>query len=425
MRIGYLLTLFPKLSESFVLNEVVELQARGLDITPICLDRSRKLEPKRHAAADRLRGPVHYVGDGFPRAHAGAIVYWLLRRPVRTARLFVRNLRHPAPRGESKLGRLLLALRAGRIAREARLEHLHAHWSYPGDVGLLLRDFLGMTFSFTAHAHDIFEDIELYEAKGLSFRDRVAKAEFVVACTAYNVRCLEQLCPPQLHPRLHYAYHGLDLQVFAPRSEATSQDSTTLLSVGRFVPYKGFDVVVRACARLRDRGHDVRCLLVGPDGSQTPVVARLIEELDLTANVRMLGPRTQEELLRLYHQANIYVNASNPEGEYGVANVIVEALAAGLPTIATSRPQVTEYIEDGKNGLLFPYGDDDALAQAIERVIRDPELAKALGSEARRAALELFDIKKTTDLLSSLFGTAGGPALSEAPPASSTATATL
>ena len=149
-RIAYLLNRFPKLSETFVLNEVVNLQLAGLDILPISLERSSKLEQARHPAAGRLRGPVLYPADGFPLAHARATLDWLLRRPLALARLVVAHHRLPAPRGESRAARLAIAVRTGTLLRRHEIEHLHAHSSYP-DIRRATESLLGL-FCSTAVA---------------------------------------------------------------------------------------------------------------------------------------------------------------------------------------------------------------------------------------------------------------------------------
>jgi len=401
--VAYFLTLFPKLSESFVLNEVVEVERRGIRVVPICFDRSRQLERKRHAAADRLKAPVHYVVDGFPAAHTRALASWLARRPAALARLLVRNLRHPAPRGESKLGRFSNSVYAGWLVERSGATHIHAHWSCPGDVAYLVHDLMGVSFSVTVHAHDLFEDIDLYAARGFPFSRRAAAADFIIACTAHNAEQIREQCEPADQAKVHHAYHGLDTSKFRPSERKRSfPDIPLILSVGRMVPYKGFDVIVRACARLHEAGRPVRANFAGSHGSLTELVLEDIRERGLQDYVRVLGPQTQEELVRLYGEADIFVNASNPDGEYGVANVIVEGMASELPTIATHRPQVEEYIEDGVNGFLHNYGDDAELAAMIDAVLDNPQRAFTVASAGRETAQQRFDIDATAERLSAL-----------------------
>jgi glycosyltransferase involved in cell wall biosynthesis len=400
--VAYLLTLFPKLSETFVLNEVVNLQRAGLCVIPVSLARSADLEEKAHAAAGQLApGPV-YAADGFPFAHVRALAEWLVRRPVKLARLVITNHRHPAPRGESRAARLALALAVGSLLEGEGIRRVHAHWSYPADIAHLLAPLLGLSVSLSEHAHDIYEDIDLYERDGLSYSARIARAAFVATCTSTNAEYVRSRLPAELRPRVVHVYHGLDLSDFAVRApEVVARP--TILSVGRQVWCKGFDVVIEAAARLRDRGLDFQCLLIGPTGPETPKLAAMIDELHLGSCVRLLGPLTQEELRVQLARSSMLVNASWPHGEYGVANVIVEAMACGVPVIATDRPQVREYLSHGVNGLLTRAGEVDDLVAAVIALVRDPSLGEQLALAARTSAETLFDVEQATYTLLGLF----------------------
>ena len=401
-RIGYLLTLFPKLSETFVLNEVVNLQRAGLDIVPISLDRSAKLEREQHPAVRLLRQPTVYAADGFPLAHARATLEWLLHRPLKLARLVVANHRLPRPRGESRAARLAIAVRTGSLVARERIDHLHAHWSYPADIAYLLAPLLDVSVSLTAHAHDIYEDVPLYESGGLPYARRAERARFIVTCTATNSAHVRSLLPEPLRERVHLVYHGLDVAEFSPNGDVRDEPPL-VVSVGRQVWCKGFDVVVEAMHRLDERGTAFRCVLAGPAGPETPRLERQIADAGLDAHVQLVGPRTQDELRDLYRSATAFVNASWPDGEFGVANVIVEALACGVPVVATSRPQVREYVEDGVSGLLVEPGDAAALADRIGDVLGDAELRARLSREGRDVALRTFDIADATRSLTGLF----------------------
>jgi glycosyltransferase involved in cell wall biosynthesis len=401
-RIAYLLNRFPKLSETFVLNEVVNLQLAGLDIVPISLERSSKLEQAHHPAAGRLRGQVLYPADGFPFAHARATLEWLLHRPLALAKLVIANHRLPAPRGESRAARLAIAVRAGTLLRRNEIEHVHAHWSYPADVAYLLAPLLGLSVSLTAHAHDIYEDIPLYEQHGLPYSRRAQQARFVVTCTSTNYEHIRALLPEALRERIHLVYHGLDLSHFAPNG-VVPVEPPLIVTVGRQVWCKGFDVVIGAARILRDNGRSFRCAIVGPAGPETNQLNGLIDDYDLRDRVELVGPRRQDELRDLYREATVFTNASWPEGEFGVANVIVEALATGLPVVVTDRPHVREYVEAGVSGLYVQAGDAEELAEKLARVLDDPELRTGLAREGREVAKRVFDIRDATESLLGLF----------------------
>jgi glycosyltransferase involved in cell wall biosynthesis len=405
--VAYLLNLFPKLSETFVLNEIVNLQHAGLDILPISLERSSKLENQRHPAAGRLRRQTVYAVDGFPFEHARATLEWLVRRPCKLARLIAANHRLPTPHGQSRAARGARAGRGGPLISRFRIKHVHAHWSYPADLAYLLAPLLEVSVSVTAHAHDIYEDIPLYEQQGLSYSNRAEQARFIVTCTSTNADHVRSLLPDRLRDRVHLVYHGLDLAYFAPNGAATS-NFPLVVTVGRQVWCKGFDVIIEAARILRDRGRRFRVAIVGTGGPETKRLEKLIADYDLPQQVELAGPRTQDELRDLYRKATVFANASWPEGEFGVANVIVEALACGLPVVVTDRPQVREYVKGGVSGLVVRAGDAADLAENIDRLLADPGLRASLAREGRRVAENVFDITHATEALIGLFRSKAG-----------------
>ena len=220
-------------------------------------------------------------------------------RPLALAKLVVANHRLPAPRGESRAARLAIAVRTGTFLRRHEIEHVHAHWSYPADVAYLLAPLLGLSVSLTAHAHDIYEDIPLYEQHGLPYSRRAQQARFVVTCTSTNYEHVRALLPEALRERIHLVYHGLDLSHFAPNG-VVPVEPPLIVTVGRQVWCKGFDVVIGAARILRDNGRSFRCAIVGPPGPETSQLNGLIDDYDLRDRVELVGPRRQDELRDLY-----------------------------------------------------------------------------------------------------------------------------
>ncbi len=269
-------------------------------------------------------------------------------------------------------------------------------------MAYLLAPRLGVSVSLTAHAHDIYEDIPLYEQRGLPYSTRAGQARFVVTCTSTNHDHVRSLLPEQLQDRVHLVYHGLDLAHFAPNG-VEPVDPPLIVTVGRQVWSKGFDVVIDAARILRDRGQSFQCVIVGPPGPETAQLEQLLTDYDLRDRVQLVGPRRQDELRDLYRRATVFANASWPDGEFGVANVIVEALASGLPVIATDRPHVREYVQAGVSGLIVQPGNAKELAENLGRVLDDPDLRTKLAREGRRVAQRVFDIRDATESLVQIF----------------------
>ena len=271
---------------------------------------------------------------------------------------------------------------------------------------MFLKWLTGTPYSFTAHAKDIY----LTEPDIL--RDKMREAEFVVTCTGFNKRYLEGVGGDVVP--VHLIYHGLDLARFTrgPHEQivplAAYSDHGRLplvLAVGRLVQKKGFDTLIRACALLRDRGLRFRCLIYG-EGEQRPVLAALIESLDMGGFVRLPGSVLQEELVEIYRQTTVFAlpcQVLDNGDRDGLPNVIVEAMAMEVPVVSTEISGVPELVEDGVNGFLVPSRDPQALADRIETLLRDPALRARFAQQGRRKVHEAFDVRRNTRRILALF----------------------
>ena len=214
---------------------------------------------------------------------------------------------------------------------------------------------------------------------------------------------------------MHLVYHGLNpdfAQLLKTASDGSSSNGSTapkrrvrVVSVGRQVPKKGFDVLLRAIRLLRDQGVDVQLALVGEEGDATPCVHRLIDELRLGDTVELRGPCGQADLLQLYRGATVFALACQvaDDGDRdGIPNVLVEAMAAGLPVVSTAVSGIPELVHDGQNGLLVPSGDPAALADAIARVADDRALRDRFARQGRVTVARDFDALSNARRMASL-----------------------
>lgn len=404
--IAYVLGAFPVLSETFILNEVEGLLGLGLDIVPLSTARRPAPEQIVHAQGRRLAAQTVYV-DGLASV-ARALRSLAARRPVALAHLVRANWLLPCLPGTPRLKRLLRATFVAHQCSVRRVQLVHGHWTIPSDIALMVGDALGLPFSFTAHAHDIFDEGPVYERQrpGFGLAHKIARARVVMTCTAYNRRHLLALCPPSLADRVHTVYHGVDVERFRPRAGANDGDTPpTILAVGRLVRYKGFDRLIAICGRLKAEGLRFRCLIVG-EGSQRVALEAQIAALGLTADVRLLGPKPMEAMPDIYRQADIFVlPASLERGQHGLPNVLVEAMASGLATVSTDLPPVRELITDGDTGLVVP-DDDDALCQAVRHLVADPAARQRIGQRARAAVVARFALAESTRRVAALLGQA-------------------
>jgi len=388
--VGYVLRMFPQASETFVANEVLELERLGLPVRIYSYRRSR--ETVRHDVVRQLRSPVTYLPDplwrhllALLRAHRA-----LYRRgPARyraVLRYAFRSFRRERDldvwRRFTQAGYL-----ATLIARDG-VTRLHAHFAHGAThVALLTAMFLDLPFGFSAHARDI------YTAKRSLLREKVAAARYVVTCTDANRSHLRELAGSDHRDKVLLAYHGVNLTKFAPAHDVARAAPPGVLSVGRLVEKKGFPHLLRACRTLLDRGHAFRCVIIG-EGPERRRLEDDVRALGLEDVVTLPGALTQEELVDEYRRATLLAlpcRVLRNGDRDGIPNVLVEAMATGLPVVSTAVSGIPELIESGENGLLVPEGDDTALATAIEPLLRDAALRARLARNARVTVEQRFD----------------------------------
>jgi glycosyltransferase involved in cell wall biosynthesis len=284
---------------------------------------------------------------------------------------------------------------------------LHAHFAHsPAAVAHLCRLAGGPPFSFTAHAKD------LYMTMKRQLRARVAAAAFVVTCTEANSRYLRETIGLTSTP-LHVIYHGIDPSRVVASGRAP--EAQHMLSVGRLVAKKGYGDVLEALALLHGRGRRLQWHVYG-SGPLRAGLQSAAERLGVASAVHLHGACAQDEVLAAYRSARIFVLApvilANGDRD-GIPNVLVEAMASGVPVVSTRVSAIPELLDDGINGLLVEPHDPTALADAIERILDDARLAAALAAAGRLTVERSFDLHRAATQLVDLF-TDGGLATSPA-----------
>lgn len=401
----YVLPAFPKVSETFIINEVSFLRANCIGVLPVSIDSADALEDTIHEKATGLRRDTEYVNDRSTTAFVRDALGFLVDRPRALLEVSRLNWRLGALPSVSRLGRLHKGIEVARIAVKRDVDHIHGHWTLPSNTALLASLLADRSFSFTFHAHDIYDELPemIAETDFPTLRYKVDRSEFIVTCTARNKKYLvdEYGLPPT---KLHHIYHGVDTEEFRPASTAdTAADRTHLLAIGRLVEYKGFDNVVGASAELRDRGFGFECTIVG-DGPQYDSLVEQVREHNLEETVSLPGYLPHEEVRELYSEATVFVFAgAADEGHYGLPNVLVEAAAMGVPIVTTGLPAVPELVTDGTSGLVLADSDPGTIADAVERVLVDDDLRESFVTNSRKTVEEKFAIDETLDPLVELF----------------------
>lgn len=399
-KIAYLIKCFPRLSETFILHEVLELERQGLPLRIFSL-----LEPagKVNKAVLDVQAPVTYVPHGFP--------FGMLNLFTAAARRFLKHpwtflgicltaivrFHHPAT-----LRHLFYAAYLATQLEEEGITHLHAHYANtPATVALLVHQFTGIPYSFTAHAKDIY----LSRKESLAYK--MKEARFIVTCTGYNQQHLASLTGQPGEVAIHRIYHGLNLRVFPCHTSAASEPSAPplILSVARLVEKKGLLYLLHACRILKDQGYDFICRIVG-EGPLRPLLEQQIHDLALTDQVELCGAETHERVLEMYQQATLValpcIVGENGDRD-GIPNVLVEALYMGVPVVSTPVSGIPELIMPEVNGLLVPPRESADLAVAIARLLDDLHLRQRLAVAGRQTVLARFDMATNTQRLMRLF----------------------
>jgi glycosyltransferase involved in cell wall biosynthesis len=393
-RIAYLLKMYPRFSETFVLAELLELERQGVSLHVFSLKKPD--DGVFHADVSRLRARVTYLPEPLldPRAYASAHCGLLARDPRRFAGALGSAL---ARRRATALKHFLRAGYIAPLLRRHGITHVHAHFaSAPAAVALHLHRLTGVSYSFTAHAKDIYID----GIDETALESKLRSARFVVTVSDFNRRHLSSLAGSHEVVRI---YNGLDLERFSPNGVSVDEPPL-VLAVGRLIEKKGFADLVRACELVRRRGRSFRCSIVGKGPLEGELKA-LVRELGLEDVVELTGPRPREQLLGLYRRASVFAApcvVGSDGNRDGLPTVLVEAMALGVPVVSTDVTGIPELVEDGRTGLLVPQRDCEALAGALDRILADRQAAQELAAAARQRVEREFDLHVNVAHLRSL-----------------------
>lgn len=391
-KIGYVLKMYPRFSETFVVTEILAREAAGAELEIFSL--RAPADPYFHDSLSRVRAPVCYI----PRIRRAPELWDRLR----TAEAVLGGL----PPGSTDLLLAAGAEDAGQaleIAVQAHrrgITHLHAHFaSVATTVARLAAQLAGITYSFTAHAKDLFHaDVDDDDV-----RAKVADAHHVVTISKYNVDHLLRLGVDG--DRVHLVYNGLDLQTFAevPHREPDRQH-LQIVAVGRLIEKKGLEYLIEAAHLLHTSGHPVQVDIVGT-GERAGALAERITSLGLDDVVHLRGPLPQARVREVVADADVLAApcvVGSDGNTDGLPTVVLEAMALGTPCVTTDVTGLVEVIDHERTGLLVPQHDAVALARALQRIGTDTDLASRLRREARNVIETTFDATRQAQALTAL-----------------------
>lgn len=398
MRLAYLYSRYPVLSQTFCDTEMLELERRGVELVIASMYPPKT--PVRHEYLARLRGPVHYA----PEKPA---LEDLVRKAKRKGRwpegLIAQHEKKYGPDYKAAL-RARNALFFVDLFEREGIRHFHVHFANrAAHTAIFVKAISGIPFSVTAHGQDFMTDLGNEDL----LREICATAEFVAAETDYSRDLLAARAPVSAE-KIFRVYNGIDLNKFSPTAEdPPSPSPLRLLSVGRLVAFKGFDVLIDACAQLRRDGIDFACEIIG-DGPLRNELEGRVTQNDLAQDVRFSGEQSQDYVLESLRLADIFVLAATTD-ERGASDVfptvIAEAMTSAKPVISTTVAGIPELVAQDETGLLVPPQDPQMLAAAIARLFNDPALRARFGRAGRIRIEEKFAIESTIEPLLQRFET--------------------
>jgi glycosyltransferase involved in cell wall biosynthesis len=401
--LGMILKGYPRISESFISNEILLLEQQGIPIHIFSMRHPR--ESFSHASVQQIKARVDYLPQSILSALPQLLFYNLslvLKRPgpylraiIVAFRRFLRTHKSATIKHLLQAGYLVQKLLPG-----SQVIHLHAHFAHsPSSVAMFASQLSGLEFSFTGHAKDI------YTSNPLQLKEKMTKARFVVTCTEYNRRHLSTLAGNG-RVALYRMYHGIDLGLFsgeAPRRKPSVP--YRLVTVARLVPKKGLPTVYRALQRLQQEGVDFQHTLIG-DGDDLDKLLVLIRDLGLSGSCKWVGTLAHEHVLDYYRRSDLFVlgceQAANGDRD-GIPNVFVESLAMGLPVVGTRLSAIPELIEDGETGLLVQPGNDEEMARAMLRILTETQLRERIISSGKKRVRQAFNNRELINDLFSVY----------------------
>ena len=389
-KIAYILSKFPVLTETFIRREITELRKRGVDVEVFSLKNTNLVECSQKSA-EELMNTTHYFPYFFSTKIWSALLFYFSTEPVACFKILTKILTTHIRNPVYLLKTLAVVPKGFAIAKELKeqeINKIHAHWAtIPTTAAWMVAKLNGSSFTFTAHAWDIYQIDVMLE-------DKLQDAAKVITISEYNKRYLIQKYPKADPDKIRIIHCGVNLDIFIPH-EVEEDDIFTILSVGRLTKKKGFDVLLRACDLLRDKKVPFKCKIVFVNGNYENEIFQLFQSLNLEGYVEFIPELQQDKLINCYTEADCFVLpcvVADDNDRDGIPVVILEALAMELPVVSTPISGIPEVIVEGETGLLVKSEDAHELAAAIQRLYNDPKLCETLGKAGRDIVKSEFDI---------------------------------
>ena len=393
-RIAYVMSRFPKLTETFILYELLALAKRGhvVEVYPLLRVHKGPVHPEAESVTAEATY-VPFLSIGILRSQ----LRYLYRSPRTYFAALGAVLRHTWGNRNFFLGGIAIFPKAVHIAAllDGRVDHVHCHFAnHPATAGYVVHRLTRIPFSFTAHGSDLHVSQRMLSEK-------VRAAAFVVAVSDYNRQFIIEACGEEAGRKVEVVRCGVDTSAFRPRKVRSASGSLGIVCVASLEEVKGHAFLLEACRILAAGGVPLTCTLVGSGPLETRL-RRQVAACGLDPVVRFAGACTRPQVVDLLRDADVAVvpSVETARGDReGIPVALAEAMCAGLPVVASDLSGIPELVADDRTGLLVPPGDASALAVALRRLSDDAALRERLGLAGRRAVLARYDLVRTVEQL--------------------------
>lgn len=391
-KLAYLMSRFPKISETFILFEILEMEKLGARVEVYPLLRER--QPVMHPEAEKICARAHFL-PFFSWGILQTNFYFMLTKPVRYFAALFEVLFGTMRHLNFFFGALAYWPKAVAFAfnmRQQGITHMHAHFcNHPTLATFIIHRLTGIPYSFIAHGSDLHKNRTMLNKK-------VAASAFALTVSKFNLKVLHSACDELSRKKTRILHCGIDPEIFLPKNKTASSSKLRIICVASFEEVKGHKHLVEACRILREQRIDFICDLIG-DGPRRAAVTEQINAARLEEQVIVHGSMKRNDVVSMLTQADVKVLASVPTAEgkrEGVPVVLMEAMACALPVISSELSGIPELVEHERTGILLQPGDAQGLARGLQRLHNDPELRQRMGAAGREKVLREYNLKANT-----------------------------
>jgi glycosyltransferase involved in cell wall biosynthesis len=399
LKVAYTMSRFPKLTETFILYEILALEKMGVQVELFPL--IHEMQSVKHPEAERMEKRAHFHPFISLKILA-ANFHYMLRAPKKYFGALAEVLTGTFGSLNFFIGALGIFPKCARLAFEMErlgVRHLHAHFAnHPAAAALIIHRLTGIPYSFTAHGSDLHVDRTMLAKK-------ILNSAFTITVSNFNKNVMIEECGERVREKIRVVHCGADVSQFKPNFKKASSRPFQILCVASFEEVKGHRYLVEACKILKDRGVDFQCHFVGYGPLRNRVIEQ-VEKMGLKDEIIIHPPRPRQEIVKMLADADVKVLPSVPTKQgkrEGIPVVLMEAMASGLPVVSSWLSGIPELVEDGVAGILAAPRDVNGLAEALFRLSRDPELRRRMGEAGRAKVLREFNLEKNAEELARLF----------------------